>query len=141
MIFFIYDYLVAKEDITHQSSANVNSGKRTVYNHEQFVATKTTSNIASGVKKTENIEDEALTSIRYVDIIDDDKDEESVENPYGDLYLNEEATFDVPISELQNDIIEKKKKEDEGFKREYAVRNQYRYQDTHLSYRTMGVSF
>ena len=127
--FLIYAYLVAKEDITHQGSANVSSGKRTVYNHEQSVATKTTNNIASGVKKTENIEDEALTSIRYVDIIDDDKDEEGVENPYGDLYLNEEATFDVQISELQNDIIEKKKKEDEGFKREYIVSNQYRYQE------------
>ena len=62
-----------------------------------------------------------LTSKRYVDIIDDDRDEEGVENPYGDVYINEEATFDVPISELQHDIKEKKKKEEEGFKREYAV--------------------
>ncbi|XP_078328340.1 receptor-type tyrosine-protein phosphatase alpha-like isoform X2 [Crassostrea virginica] len=114
-------FALAKEDITHQGSSNVNSEKRTVYNHEESLLTKTTSNTASNVKKTENIEDEMLTSKRYVDIIDDDRDEEGVENPYGDLYINEEATFDVPISELQNVITEKKKKEEEGFKREYAM--------------------
>ncbi|XP_078328331.1 uncharacterized protein LOC111112065 isoform X4 [Crassostrea virginica] len=62
----------------------------------------------------------STTAKRY-DVTDDDKDEEGVENPYGDLYINEEATFDVPISELQNVIVEKKKKEDEGFKKEYAM--------------------
>ena len=65
----------------------------------------------------------STTAKRY-DVTDDDKDEEGVENPYGDLYINEEATFDFPISELQNVIVEKKKKEDEGFKKEYAVSKQ-----------------
>ena len=55
------------------------------------------------------------------DVTDDDNDEESVMNSSGDQYINKEATFDVPISELQNVIVEKKKKEDEGFKKEYNV--------------------
>ena len=47
-----------------------------------------------------------------------------MENPYGDVYINEEATLDIPISELSNVIEEKKEKEDEGFKKEYAVRKE-----------------
>ena len=56
------------------------------------------------------------------DVTDDENDAEGVENPYGDVYINEEATSDIPISELSNIIEEKRRKEDEGFKKEYAVR-------------------
>ena len=119
-MFSIYALLVAREDITHQGSA-VCSEKANVYDYEGSTVLKTSSNVSTAVKKTQNMEDEMLTAARYVDIIDDDNDEEGVENPYGDMYINEESTFDVQISELQNDIVEKRKKEDEGFKREYAV--------------------
>ena len=63
----------------------------------------------------------SLNAKKY-DVTDDENDEEGVENPYGDVYINEEATLDIPISELPNVIEEKKQKEDEGFKKEYAVR-------------------
>ena len=63
----------------------------------------------------------SLNAKKY-DVADDENDEEGVENPYGDMYINEEATMDIPISELPNVIEEKKQKEDEGFKKEYAVR-------------------
>ena len=119
--FSIYAALVTNEDITHQGSANVCSEKTNVYDHDESTVIKTSSNVSAAVKKKQHIEDEMLTATRYVEIIDDDNDEEGVENPYGDMYINEEATFDVPISELQKDIIQKRKKEDEGFKREYAV--------------------
>ncbi|XP_078328337.1 receptor-type tyrosine-protein phosphatase kappa-like [Crassostrea virginica] len=112
---------LANEDITHQGSANVCSEKTNVYTHDESTVIKTPSNVSAAVKKKQHIEDEMLTATRYVDIIDDDMEEEGVENPYGDMYINEEATFDVPISELQKDIIQKRKKEDEGFKREYAM--------------------
>ena len=112
---------MTNEDITHQGSANVCSEKTNVYTHDESTVIKTSSNVSAAVKKKQHIEDEMLTATRYVEIIDDDNDEEGVENPYGDMYINEEATFDVPISERQNDIIQKRKKEDEGFKREYAV--------------------
>ena len=108
---------MANEDITHQGSANVCSEKTNVYDYDESTVIKT----LAAVKKKQHIEDEMLTATRYVEIIDDDNDEEGVENPYGDMYINEESTFDVQISELQNDIVEKRKKEDEGFKREYAV--------------------
>ena len=73
----------------------------------------------------------SLNAKKY-DVTDDENDEEGVENPYGDVYINEETTSDIPISELPNVIEEKKQKEDEGFKKEYAVRK-----DTyilHISY-------
>lgn len=37
------------------------------------------------------------------------------------MYLNEETILDIPISELENVIAEKKKNEEDGFKREYTV--------------------
>ena len=61
------------------------------------------------------------------DVTDYEHDEEGVENPYGDVYINEEATMDIPISELPNVIEDRKENEDEGFKKEYAVRK-----DTYL---------
>ena len=82
----------------------------------------------SASKETPHI---SLNSKKY-DVTNDEKDEEGVENPYGDVYINEEATLDIPISELPNVIEERKEKEDEGFKKEYTVRK-----DTyilHMSY-------
>ena len=70
----------------------------------------------------------SLNAKKY-DVTDDENDEEGVENPYGDVYINEETTLDIPISELPNVIEEKKPKEDEGFKKEYAVRK-----DTYILY-------
>lgn len=43
------------------------------------------------------------------------------ENPYGDVYVNEEPLLDVGISYLENIIEEKSKSENDGFKKEYAV--------------------
>ena len=71
-------------------------------------------------KKTKKAGNSSTTAKRF-DVSDDDNDEEGVENQYGDQYINEKTTFDVPISKLQNVITEKKKKEEEGFKKEYAV--------------------
>ena len=70
------------------------------------------------------------TTAKNYDVTNDDNDEESVMNSYGDQYINKEATFDVPISELQNVIVQKKK-EEEGFKKEYAVSKPTRRQELH----------
>ena len=80
-------------------------------------------NLVSKSKKTKQLKQagSSSTTAKRYDVTDDDKDEEGVENPYGDLYINEEPTFDVPINELQNVITEMKKKEEEGFKREFTV--------------------
>ena len=80
-------------------------------------------NLVPKSKKTKQLKqtgNSSTTAKRY-DVTDDDNDEEGVGNPYEDQCINEEATFDVPISELQNVITKKKKKEEEGFKKEYAV--------------------
>ncbi|XP_061190386.1 receptor-type tyrosine-protein phosphatase T-like [Saccostrea echinata] len=43
------------------------------------------------------------------------------ENPYGDLYLNEELIPDIAIDSLDIVIKEKQRDENDGFKREYAA--------------------
>ena len=62
-----------------------------------------------------------LSNAKKHDVTDDENDEEGVGNPYGNVYINEEATSDISISELSNIIEEKRRKEDEGFKKEYTV--------------------
>nr|XP_022306912.1 receptor-type tyrosine-protein phosphatase T-like [Crassostrea virginica] len=52
---------------------------------------------------------------------DEDFDEEGIENPYGDLYINEETISDVQIRDLGQVIKDKRRNEDDGFKREYAM--------------------
>lgn len=59
--------------------------------------------------------------MKKYDVKDDDDDEEGIENFYGDMYLNEEIILDILISEFENVIVEKKKNEEDGFKREYVV--------------------
>ena len=56
---------------------------------------------------------------------DEDFDEEGIENPYGDLYINEETISDISIRDLGQVIKDKRRKEDDGFKREYAVSFMY----------------
>ena len=72
------------------------------------------------IKQPKETGNSSTTAKRY-DVTDDDNEEEGVKNPYGDQYINDAATFDVSISELKNVITEKKKTEEEGFKKEYAV--------------------
>uniref|UniRef100_K1PR81 protein-tyrosine-phosphatase n=1 Tax=Magallana gigas TaxID=29159 RepID=K1PR81_MAGGI len=55
------------------------------------------------------------------DVRDDDTDDEGIDNPYGDMYLNEETICDIPISDIESAINERRENEDDGFKREYAM--------------------
>lgn len=54
---------------------------------------------------------------------DDDDIDEKIhnENPYGDVYVNQEQISDILIKDLEMEIHEKSKKENDGFKKEYAV--------------------
>lgn len=56
---------------------------------------------------------------------DEDFDEEGIENPYGDMYINEETISDIQIRDLGQVIKDKRRNEDDGFKREYAVSFMY----------------
>lgn len=62
---------------------------------------------------------------------DDDVDiDEKIhnENPYGDVYVNQERVSDILIKDLVKGIQEKSKKENDGFKKEYAVCITYLFQ-------------
>ena len=67
------------------------------------------------------------TSTSKVDLLKDDEidvDEKiHEENPYGDLYTDEATIPDIALNNLASMIEEKSKNEDDGFKKEYAVRN------------------
>lgn len=75
----------------------------------------------SATKSDSNKTSSDLPAAKNYDVKDEDDDDEGIENPYGDMYLNEETISDITISELKNVIMEKKENEDEGFKREYAA--------------------
>ncbi|XP_061170839.1 receptor-type tyrosine-protein phosphatase alpha-like [Saccostrea echinata] len=61
--------------------------------------------------------------LRKNDIDDDMDDDEKLhdENPYGDLYVNEESIPDININKLEKVFKKYKENEDDGFKREYAA--------------------
>ena len=92
-------------------------GNLASFDDDRILMPKPERNKMSASKETPHT---SLNAKKY-DVTDDENDEEGVENPYGDVYINEEATLDIPISKLSNIIEEKRKKEDEGFKKEYTV--------------------
>ena len=61
------------------------------------------------------------TAAKKYETRDEDFDEEGIENPYGDMYINEETISDISIRDLGQVIKDKRRSEDDGFKREYAV--------------------
>ncbi|XP_056002946.1 receptor-type tyrosine-protein phosphatase epsilon-like isoform X1 [Ostrea edulis] len=73
------------------------------------------------ISKPERKSTPVTNAKKYETKADYDTDDEGVENPYGDLYINEETIADVPVSQLESVIAEKKKHEEDGFKREYAM--------------------
>lgn len=58
--------------------------------------------------------------LKYDDIDIDEKIHE--ENPYGDFYVNNETLSEIAVSNFEKIIEEKSKNDDDGFKKEYAVR-------------------
>lgn len=79
---------------------------------------KTDNNDSQRVNNANLGKSEANTRDEDVDI--DEKIHE--ENPYGDLDIKEEIIPDILLSKLEAAIEEKRRDEDDGFKREYAVR-------------------
>ncbi|XP_056002212.1 receptor-type tyrosine-protein phosphatase mu-like [Ostrea edulis] len=78
---------------------------------------KTDNNDSQRVNNANLGESEANTRDEDVDI--DEKIHE--ENPYGDLDIKEEIIPDILLSKLEAAIEEKRRDEDDGFKREYAT--------------------
>ncbi|XP_062607517.1 receptor-type tyrosine-protein phosphatase T-like isoform X3 [Saccostrea cucullata] len=94
---------------------NNDKNNQTFSNIYENMETKT-----NPVPKPEKREPTLKNGKKYEDR-DYDTDDEGIENPYGDLYINEETVPDIPVNQLENVIAEKRKDEDEGFKREYAM--------------------
>lgn len=72
------------------------------------------------------IENQDITSMgvdldisKEEDVDTDDKIHE--ENPYGDLPASNKLFPDISLRDLENEILEKSKEENDGFKKEYAV--------------------
>lgn len=92
------------EDIRYENAddhfSNLNENKQSAH-----------SSAKSGIKKA------------YIDLPPDVDIDEKIheENPYGDMYANEQFCPDILIKDIGSAIMEKKKDDDDGFKREYAV--------------------
>lgn len=90
-----------------------------------FVAAPNTALNLSNIYQNIQIDDSA-TARGNDKKADDDNDvdiDEKIhnENPYGDVYKNEKTIPYVAVGNLGNEIIEKSKNENDGFKKEYAV--------------------
>lgn len=65
------------------------------------------------------------TTVKNIALKDDEMDiDENIhkENPYGALYVNDEALLDIAVSNFKKIIERKSENEDDGFKKDYAVR-------------------
>lgn len=65
------------------------------------------------------------TTVQSIELKNDEIDiDEKIheENPYGDFYANDETLSDIAVSNFEKMIEEKSKNDDDGFKKEYAVR-------------------
>lgn len=65
------------------------------------------------------------TTVQIIELKNDDIDiDENIheENPYGDFNVNDETLSDIAVSNFEKIIEEKSKNDDDGFKKEYAVR-------------------
>lgn len=64
-------------------------------------------------------------TVQSIELKNDDIDiDEKIheENPYGDFYVNDETLSQIAVSNFKKIIEEKSKNDDDGFKKEYAVR-------------------
>lgn len=73
--------------------------------------------------KKKRTEENKSMELKDEDIDIDEKIHE--ENPYGDFYVNEEPLIDIDIKRLGNEIEDKSKKGNDGFKKEYAVGSRF----------------
>lgn len=90
-----------------------------------FVAAPNTALNLSNIYQNIQI-DESATARGNDKTADDDNDVDMDEkihnkNPYGDVYQNEKTIPYLDVGKLGNEIIEKSKNENDGFKKEYAV--------------------
>ena len=76
------------------------------FDDERTLMPKPERNKMSASKETPHT---SLNAKKY-DVTDDEIDKEDEGNPFGEVYINEGATMDIPISELPNVIEDKKKK-------------------------------
>lgn len=85
---------------TDDNFSNLNENKQSAH-----------SSAKSGIKKA------------YIDLPPDVDIDEKIheENPYGDMYANEQFCPDILIKDINSVIMRKRKVDDDGFKREYAV--------------------
>nr|XP_034322583.1 uncharacterized protein LOC105338080 [Crassostrea gigas] len=102
-------------------------GKDTTFNNSEAVAQSSPDTAFNLSNIYQNIQiDDTATARGNEKTADDDNDvdiDEKIhnENPYGDVYQNEKTIPYVDVGNLGNDIIEKSKSENDGFKKEYAT--------------------
>ncbi|XP_061190331.1 receptor-type tyrosine-protein phosphatase mu-like [Saccostrea echinata] len=105
----------------HSTSEQTTSNFTNIYSNTEettrFMEKKVTKLTPSKGKQSRELN--TKINEREDEIDNDEKIHE--ENPYGDFYMNEETIPDIEVEKLGSAIKEKRKNEDDGFKREYAA--------------------
>lgn len=94
--------------------SNVYQNVNIEFNQGSFSSTKATIEYQDKTLMNVNLD---ISKDEDVDI--DDKIHE--ENPYGDLPASNKIIPDIFLKDLETEILEKSKEENDGFKKEYAV--------------------
>ncbi|XP_061194946.1 receptor-type tyrosine-protein phosphatase epsilon-like [Saccostrea echinata] len=88
------------------------------------IVSKTSSSSKCLKNKTSmtNKDEKSLMRKKVDNVVDIDEDEIiHAENPYGEMYMNNTTTPDIPMSRLERIISEKTKDDNDGFQKEYAT--------------------
>ncbi|XP_034321090.2 receptor-type tyrosine-protein phosphatase epsilon [Magallana gigas] len=106
--------ILEREENAHLHNGGENTGFSNIYENMETDG--------NSVLKSESNKTSLDTPIeKKYDVRDDDTDDEGIDNPYGDMYLNEETICDILISDIESAINERRENDDDGFKREYAM--------------------
>lgn len=124
-------------------------GKDTTFNNSEAVAQSSPNTALNFSNIYQNIQIDDSATVRGNDKtadVDNDVDiDEKIhnENPYGDVYKNEKTIPYVAVGNLGNEIIEKSKNENDGFKKEYALffRHFYTERGIHVKLRNVRKTF
>lgn len=113
-----------KHDERYTNASEVPMSFSNVYQNLDIHKEDNSDAINSSIKPTLKTRNKPKEVNKSMELKDEDIDiDEKIheENPYGDFYVNEEPLIDIDIKRLGNEIEEKTKNGNDGFKKEYAT--------------------
>ncbi|XP_062574203.1 receptor-type tyrosine-protein phosphatase epsilon-like isoform X3 [Saccostrea cucullata] len=120
--------LVLRRHHVFRGREDKQQNERTVHDlkkpdNERDIDTGLPSSRSQKIKASRKSKDKnSVRSKKAENTVDIDEDELiHAENPYGEMYMNDITTPDIPLSQLERNIAEKSKDDDDAFQKEYAT--------------------